>query len=392
MKTTKRKKLFALFLALTLLLLTGCTTDPASSNPSSDMPSSTTQPSSEPSSSALSSNPSTSSEPELPPLNLSMPMNGESMQSTISPWGYVDCNGNFHYSPEWDSLYDTYWPTTQKDIQNITDGTSGVKSISWVMQRADTYDFIPAVVFVLMQDGSLCPTSVYPLGDYYESAVYQNGSDVVYGIRSGNDFPDIFALKFTEKDGASYSYTSYDCWMPGKTDHIVSFEYISNMYLYTDGSIGFTKYEFNTAANQFPSTEFSSWNELVQIESIFYRNGSNVPNGIQNDQIIAFGLKKDGTVLCTSDVFLPVKYRSNVVRMFDCYIQHRDGSVYDLSNRKELGQFAKMDQIFPCGPYVLGVDTTGKVHCLSHKVEDISPDSAAAWACTLTNVKTVWND
>lgn len=81
--------LLALFLALTLL--TGCVSGAGTG-------SSSEKTSSEPSSSP-SSEPPTSSQPALPTVALSMPLQGEAMQSTLSPHGYVDQNGVFHYSP-----------------------------------------------------------------------------------------------------------------------------------------------------------------------------------------------------------------------------------------------------------------------------------------------------
>ena len=47
-----------------------------------------------------------------------------------------------------------------------------------------------------------------------------------------------------------------------------------------------------------------------------------------------------------------------------------------------------MDQIFSLDGVVLGVDTFGKVHLLSGSGQD----EYAKWACTLTDVKTVWDD
>lgn len=385
MQSTARKKFvaFLLLLALMLSLLTGCTADPtgSSSAPSSDVP-----PSSDLGSSDVSSNPES-------PLTLTMPLQGEAMQSTISPWGYVDRTGTFHYSPEWHAAYKNCWPTSQKDTQNIKDGTSGVKSLCWVMRTSSGFLHETPIMYALMEDRTLRAASALPLGEKDTAVFKQHNIDALYCAYVPEiQLPNLFGLEFSEADGATYAYGFSNAHKPSRTNGIASVEFLIGMYLYTDGTIDFTRREGGTAADYFASADFSDWHNLVQIESVFYHNPTNAPDDVRSEQFIGFGLKQDGTVLCTHDAFLPEKFRSNVVRMFDGYVQHRDGSVYDLANRKELGQFEKMDQIFPCGAYVLGVDTIGKVHCLSHKVEDLPKDSGAAWACTLTDVKTVWND
>ena len=114
------------------------------------------------------------------------------------------------------------------------------------------------------------------------------------------------------------------------------------------------------------------------------------------------GLKSDGTLVSAlkkTDFYsqVPAEYRTGVYRLFDHYMQLSDGTIFSFTKRDSIGTYPLMDQILQIGPVsgspvYVGIDITGKVHCLSHNVEDLPADSVAAWACTLTDVKTVWNN
>ncbi|MBQ9082237.1 MAG: hypothetical protein IJY28_01915, partial [Clostridia bacterium] len=257
MKMLRRKKLLALLLAWTLLL-TGCAADPVSSNPSSDMPSS----------SALSSNPSVSSEPELPPLNLSMPLNGETMLSTICDYGYVDKNGVFHYSPLWYTSYKKSWPAGKQDTQNIADGTPGAKAV---------YGDLAFGGYILMNDGTLRIASLIEVNDQAITALKQTNIDALYLKTEKSAVPrmyDVFAFDFTEKDGASYVYTANKSLRLDRPAGIVDVikGLHDTVYLYADGTVDFGYYLDNgdKKSNEvlYPSVNFSAWTNLVQIERI----------------------------------------------------------------------------------------------------------------------------
>lgn len=383
-----KKITFLLLIALTFTLLTGCTAAPPSSNPSSDMPTSTLP---------------SSSTPELPPLNLSIPMNGEAMLSTLSAAGYIDQNGVFHYSKALAAWYQKNWASVKKDTQNFPDGSANAKAI---------YSIGDSQCYVLTDDGRIKIVSEYKLDEeiffsdgepslpedpFYRESLSVRNADVLcldYASDWTTRLKPFIAFDFQSDRGAVIVGCSKDLEEytdVSKTDHIVQYSHTPYLqaYLYTDGTIALTE----KTAKQFSVGAFAGWKDLVQM-------------GVGDKRIV--GLKKDGTLLyaLTKDgKEIPAKYCTNVVRLFtsgNCFaMQQYDGTVViDMGegNFTNLGTFQKMDQIICFGDYVIGVDTTGKVQLLSGRRPPVSGSfpyndgDIAAWALTLTDVKTVWNN
>jgi hypothetical protein len=166
----------------------------------------------------------------------------------------------------------------------------------------------------------------------------------------------------------------------------VDHDMILPVVLYTDGTVAVAPAEIRDPSPE--RAEIAEWTDIVQI--MLY-------------DLHVIGLQKDGTLVCACvdyDFYtrhfslkdIPEEYRTHIRRIFpDGFLQRSDGAIYDLNQKKELGIFPLMDQIFDCG-LALGVDSTGKVHNLDKRVPEGWNSETLNWLLSLTDVKTVWND
>ncbi|MBQ9083315.1 MAG: hypothetical protein IJY28_07435 [Clostridia bacterium] len=405
MKTMKQKPwAVLLILVLVLTLFTGCAEDPAgassgapssSETPVSSVPTSSDAPSSDPSSSEIpvssapSSQPPVSSEPEkpkYPKVNLKGPKGLEAMTCTITQYAYIDKNGVLRYSPA--------HKETAKEEETITykkyiaaDGTKGVRSLAY-----NGYGGL----YVLLNNGNV----------RYTESLYMDTNPLMYIHKETNvsafrswwvysAFPAPYEYAMLRYDAKGNGTITTNHWNAEKIDYkktgvaqVVGHDSTVPSVLYTDGTVRLASVQSTTLSTQ--REEVAEWKNVVQIVQ-------------HNGHLI--GLQKDGTLLCacTTSTYeegalslkqIPEGYRTHTRRIFqDGYLQRSDGAVYDLNQKKELGVFPMMDQIFSYEyNHVLGVDTTGKVHDLTRRVPSKWEADTMEWLLSLTNVKTVWGD
>ncbi len=369
-----------LALLLTLALLTGCTAAPPSSTPSSDMPTSTPPSSSEPSGSVPSSS------PEYPIVQLKGPAGMPTMTTTLTDFGYIEKNGVLHYSPTYKSAHGNA-VTTKYNKYIVADGTAGAKSLA-----ADGYTGL----YVLMQNGTVRLSKTTGMDDKSDITAqnYTNvGALQSWGGGNAEAMPNTIAALTYDASGKATLLTHTDKNFGCKVTDIVQVVGADThlpIFLYADGTVGL--YIAKSESRPTNRDRVGQWTDMVQITL----NGN-----------LLMGLQKDGTLLCepvysgtSADANIPAEFRTHICRIFqtdnDVCVQRSDGTVYSLRYGK-LGTFPLMDQIYCFDVYMgynilLGVDASGKVHSLSHKETDVPVGSAAAWALTHTDVKTVWND
>jgi hypothetical protein len=327
-----------------------------------------------------------SSEPEkpkYPEVSLTGPKGIEAMTCTITEFAYIDKNGVLRYSPDHKRTAAEEETITYKNYI-AADGTKGVRSLGY-----NGYGGL----YVLMNNGTVRYTESWHMDSqifltmHKETGVSAFQSSSVGGVAEPvpNDY---VILRYDTKGNGTirmnYETEKLDYKRTGIAQ-AVDHDTILPVVLYTDGTVAVAPAEIRDPSPE--RAEIAEWTDIVQI--MLY-------------DLHVIGLQKDGTLVCACvdyDFYshfslkdIPEEYRTHIRRIFpDGFLQRSDGAIYDLNQKKELGIFPLMDQIFDCG-LALGVDSTGKVHNLDKRVPEGWNSETLNWLLSLTDVKTVWND
>lgn len=329
----------------------------------------------------------------MPEVKLEGPVGMKINASTINNMAYVDKNGVLHYST-----------LTKKTLQqnlggrspDVPDGTKNVKAI------ADARDGL----FVLKNNGTMDVSLNWDMDNWkpYEDTMDPRpyirkemqqirkltGIDMITSCYAYSYTPtlnSLWAFNFDAKDH-NRIVNQLDGWK-GLNDidlhRIVQVAHDAAgggvAFLYSDGTIGLTDQQ----RERMPVDITQKWTDIVQIGMMY-----NLLVGLREDGVLLTAVLDEKDLRSSIDP----AYTSYVQRIFyrpsqALFIQLSDGTVYDPANEKNLGRHELMDQILTCGyDHVIGVDKTGKVHCLTSG----PADEWVEWACSLTDVKTVWDD